>query len=89
MGIPFLSTADTLSGFYGPLPVGYLKLAPAKDFSILIGKLPSVVGPEYTFTFQNMNVQRGLLWNQENAVNRGTQLNETLGKFATSLMSIT
>ncbi|HET7216047.1 MAG TPA: outer membrane beta-barrel protein [Terriglobia bacterium] len=85
LGVPFLSTADTVSDFYGPLPVGYLKLAPTKNFSILIGKLPTVMGAEYTFTFQNMNVERGLLWNQENAVNRGIQVIETLGKFTASL----
>ena len=27
-----------------------------------------------------MHVQRGLLWNQENAVNRGVQINQTMGK---------
>ncbi|HEV2245127.1 MAG TPA: outer membrane beta-barrel protein [Terriglobia bacterium] len=85
LGVPFVSTADTLSDFYGPVPVGYLKLAPAKNFSILIGKLPTVMGAESTFTFQNMNVERGLLWNQENAVNRGIQLNEVLGRFTASL----
>lgn len=85
LGVPFLSTADTVSDFYGPLPVGYLKLAPAKNFSILIGKLPTVMGAEYTFTFENMNIERGLLWNQENAINRGIQVNQTLGKFTASL----
>ncbi|HEY4933580.1 MAG TPA: outer membrane beta-barrel protein, partial [Terriglobales bacterium] len=38
-----------------------------------------------TFTFQNMNIERGLLWNQENAVNRGIQVNQTMGKFTASL----
>lgn len=74
-----------MSAFYGPLPVGYLKLAPAKNTSILIGKLPTVMGAEYTFTFENMNIERGLLWNQENAINRGIQVNQTLGKFTASL----
>jgi Putative beta-barrel porin-2, OmpL-like. bbp2 len=85
LGVPFLSTAATSSDFYGPLPVGYLKLVPAKNTSILIGKLPTVMGAEYTFTFENMNVERGLLWNQENAINRGIQVNQTLGKFTASL----
>lgn len=43
------------------------------------------MGAEYTFDFENMNIQRGLLWNQENAVNRGVQANETFGKFLASL----
>jgi hypothetical protein len=32
-----------------------------------------------------MNIERGLLWNQENAVNRGIQVNQTMGKFTASL----
>jgi hypothetical protein len=32
-----------------------------------------------------MNIERGLLWNQENAVNRGIQLNQTIGKFTASI----
>jgi hypothetical protein len=40
------------------------------------------MGAEYTFTFENMNIERGLLWNQENAINRGIQVNQTIGKSA-------
>lgn len=85
LGTPFLSTADTVNDFYGAFPQGYLKLAPTKNFSIMIGKLSTLMGAEYTFDFQNMNIERGLLWNQENAINRGIQLNQTLGKFTASL----
>lgn len=85
LGVPFLATDKTLSNLYGPLPVGFVKLVPGKNTSILIGALPTLMGAEYTFTFENMNVQRGLLWNQENAVNRGIQVNQTLGEFTASL----
>lgn len=85
LGVPFLSTEKTLSNFFGPVPVGYVKIAPAKNTSIQIGVLPTLIGAEYTFTFQNMNIERGLLWNQEPAVSRGIQLNQTLGKFNASL----
>jgi Putative beta-barrel porin-2, OmpL-like. bbp2 len=85
LATPYLSTANAMSAFYGPLPVGYLKLVPTKNTSILIGKLPTVMGAEYTFTFENMNIQRGLLWNQENAINRGIQVNQTMGKFTASM----
>src|SRR5207248_3346940 len=54
-------------------------------FNVQVGALPTLVGAEYTFSFQNMNVERGLLWNQENAVNRGIQLNETYKKLTASL----
>lgn len=85
LGTPFLSTDKTLSDFYGPLPVAFLKVAVAKNTSIEIGSLPTLIGAEYTFTFENMNIERGLLWNQENAVTRGIQLNQSMGKFSASL----
>ena len=85
IGVPFLSTSRTLTDFYGPLPIAYLKLVPAKDTSVLIGKLPTLMGAENGFTFENMNVERGLLWNQENTVDRGIQVNQTVGKFTASL----
>src|SRR5262249_39050 len=34
---------------------------------------------------ENMNIERGLLWNQENAVNRGIQLTQAMGKFTASI----
>ena len=37
---------------------------PTDNFSIEAGNLPTLFGAEYTFTFENMNVERGLLWNQ-------------------------
>lgn len=85
LGTSFLATDKTISNLYGPLPVGFLKLQAGKNTSILIGQLPTLIGAEYTFTFENMNIERGLLWNQENAVTRGIQLNQTMGKFTASL----
>jgi hypothetical protein len=85
LGTPFLAADKTLTDFYGPVPVAFLKLVPGKNTSILIGALPTLIGAEYTFTFENMNIERGLLWNQENAVNRGIQVNQTMGKFTAAL----
>src|SRR5438067_6977158 len=84
IGVPFLSTADTIKNIYGPFPQGYLKLVKG-NFNVEIGALPTLIGAEYTFSFENMNIERGLLWNQENAVNRGIQLNETYKKLTASL----
>ncbi len=84
LGTPFLETDKTISKLFGPVPVAFFKLQAAKNTSIMIGALPTLIGAEYTFTFENMNVHRGLLWNQENAVNRGIQVNQTIGKFTAS-----
>ena len=91
LATPFLAVDKTVTNFYGPVPVGYVKLAPQnggwKNTSIEIGALPTLMGAETTFTFENMNIERGLLWNQENAVNRGIQLNQGLGKYLTLSVS--
>lgn len=85
LGLPFTNTNYTVTNLFGPLPVAFLKLQTGKNTSILVGELPTLIGAEYTFDFENVNVERGLLWNQENAVNRGIQINQTLGKFTASL----
>jgi hypothetical protein len=85
LGTPFLKTETAVSDLYGPVPVAYLKLAPAKNTSILVGALPTLMGAESTFDFQNMNIERGLLWNQENAINRGIQISQTIGKVTASI----
>jgi hypothetical protein len=85
LGTPFLATDKTISNLYGPVPVAYLKLQAGKNTSFEIGSLPTLIGAEYTFSFENMNINRGLLWNQETAVSRGIQVNQTMGKFTASL----
>jgi len=85
LAVPFLATDKAISDLYGPVPVAFLKLQAGKNTSFEIGSLPTLIGAEYTFSFENMNIERGLLWNQENAVNRGIQMNQTMGKFTASV----
>jgi hypothetical protein len=85
LGAPYVDMKNAVNTLYGPLPVGYLKIAPTDSFSVMGGNLPTLIGAEYTFTFENMNIERGLLWNQENAINRGIQLNYAHGPLSGSL----
>lgn len=85
LGVPFLDTGKTINDLYGPVPVAFVKLQAAKNTSILVGSLPTLIGAEYTFSFENMNIERGLLWNQENAITRGVQVSQTMGKVTASL----
>jgi hypothetical protein len=85
LGTSYIKADDTTNDFYGVVPIAYVTLAPTDYFSISAGKLPTLIGAEYTYTFQNANIQRGLLWNQENAVNRGVQANFTADKLAVSV----
>jgi hypothetical protein len=84
LGTPHVSTQTAIDNLFGPLPVAYLKLVPANNTSVMIGKLPTLLGDEYTFDFENVNIERGLLWNQTAVITRGVQLNQMLGKFTAS-----
>jgi hypothetical protein len=93
LGAPYISAATATFGsgalapgdLWGWFPQGFAKIQPTDNFSIEGGKLPTLVGAEYTFSFENINIERGLLWNQEPAVSKGGQLNYTIGPVATSL----
>ncbi len=84
LGLPY-QRATTASAAFGAVPVAYVKIAPTDNFNIMAGKLPTLIGAEYTFSFQNINIERGLLWNQEPAISRGVQANYTLGPVSFSL----
>ncbi len=71
------SRANALT--FGPAPVAYIKLAPSADVTVQVGALPALIGDEYIFTFQNMNIERGLLWSQEQDVSKGVQVNYSHG----------
>jgi len=83
VGVPFLKTTTTTSSDFGAFPVGYIKLVKG-NFNVEVGALPTLIGDEYIFTFENMNIERGLLWNQEPVVSRGIQLNDTWKKLTMS-----
>ena len=82
LGAPTASSNFITQHTYSALPQAYAKLALSDTFSIEAGKLPTLIGDEYTFSFQNLNVERGLLWNQEPAVSRGVQVNYAMGPVA-------
>ena len=71
--------ASTWGTDFDALPQAYLKLAPTANFSLEAGKLPTLIGPESSFSFENYNIERGLLWNQTQSVSRGVQANFTQG----------
>jgi len=85
IGTAYLNARKTSKATFGVLPQVFLKVVPSANFNLMIGKLPTLAGAEYTFSFENMNINRGLLWNQENAVNRGVQANFVKGPLTVSL----
>jgi hypothetical protein len=88
IGTPYSHLTDasnSLNNFFSAVPQAFLKLQPTDSFSIQAGKLPTLIGAEYTFSFENFNIERGLLWNQEPAVSRGVQANYVAGPVTISV----
>ena len=71
--------ANALGNYYGAVPEVFLKIAPSDRLSIEVGKLPTLIGGEQTFTFENYNIERGLLWNQTPGITRGVQVTYAAG----------
>jgi hypothetical protein len=84
LGSAYTTSSTTEKNLFGLVPVAYVKIAPSDTVSILAGKLPTLIGSEYSFSYENMNIERGLLWNQENIINNGIQGNLVFGPIALS-----
>lgn len=88
VGVGYNKATSAVPANFGYVPVAYAKLVGEGDwsaFSIEGGKLPTLIGDEYTFTFENMNVERGLLWNIEPAISTGVQANYSNGPLTISV----
>lgn len=85
LGAAFVKSTDYTSNSYGVVPQAWIKIAPSSNFNIQGGILPTLIGLEAPFTFQNTNIERGILWGQENVMTRGVQANLTAGKLSLSL----
>ena len=86
IGTPYtpFDVSHGLHNTFDAVPQTFVKLVPTSNFYIEAGKLPTLIGAESTFTFENFNIERGLLWNQEPAVSRGVQIGYTAGPVAFS-----
>lgn len=88
VGVPYTKSSLNTPGSFGVVPLAYVTLqgqGALENFSLQAGKLPTLIGNEYAFTFQNMNIERGLLWNIEPLFSRGVQVNYADGPLTISL----
>jgi hypothetical protein len=85
LGTAYLRATKATDQLYGPIPVAYAKAMITPELSTSGGLLPTMVGAEATFTFQNVNIERGLLWNQEPAISRGVQVNYARGPLSAAI----
>lgn len=70
---------------FGAVPLAVAEYVPNGNFNVSAGILATLTGAESTFTYQNWNIERGAVWNVENAVSRGVRAAWTRGKFTTTL----
>ena len=75
LGSPLDAVKPLEKNSFGPIPHAYISLNPNEEWSLQVGKLLSMPGFENPFSFQNQNIQRGLLENQNNTISQGLQLN--------------
>lgn len=85
VGLGYARATSYTDATYGPVPQAWIKLAPSSSFNVQAGILPTLIGLEAPFSFQNMNIERGVLWGQENVLTRGVQANVSAGKLFASV----
>jgi hypothetical protein len=74
----FSNTADT----FGYVPNASVTYSFDPNGSVTVGKSASMGGYESMMTYQNLNIQRGLLWGQTSAVSTGATVNYAAGNMS-------
>ncbi len=85
LGTTYQRSAIQTKDSFGIVPLASVSIAPDDHWLISAGKLNSFGGYESTFSFQNLNIDRGLLWNQTSNVSKGFQVGYTKGPMSTSI----
>ncbi len=85
LGLPLYSSFEQTESLFGPVPVAYGKWQINDEWSIQAGRMFTNIGSELLFSYQNLNITRGLVFNQENFINQGVQVNYASGPLSASL----
>lgn len=73
--------AGSNTDLFSYVPVAYVQYVPNAAWTLTAGKMAALLGQESNFTYQNVNIQRGLGWNAEPAFTRGVRVTHVQGKF--------
>ncbi|MGB6985038.1 MAG: outer membrane beta-barrel protein [Candidatus Aquilonibacter sp.] len=73
------------SNLYGFVPAYDLAYVPNGNLTVSAGQLATLLGQEDGFTFQNYDIQRGLVWAAEPTFSRGVRVAYTNGKISGDL----
>lgn len=77
--------AGANTSLYGYVPQAYVAFVPNEHVTVSAGQLATLLGQESGFTYQNVNIQRGLVWAAESTFSRGVRVTYTQGKFTGDL----
>ncbi|MBV8197412.1 MAG: outer membrane beta-barrel protein [Candidatus Eremiobacteraeota bacterium] len=73
------------TSLYSFVPSAYVQVVPSSAWTFTLGKMATLLGQENGFTWQNVDVQRGLGWSMEPTFSRGVRATYALGKFTGDL----
>lgn len=85
LGSSYQRAAIQTKDSFGVMPLASVSIAPSQNWIFTGGKINSFGGYENTFTYQNNNIDRGLLWNQTSNVSRGFQATYQENAVSTSI----
>jgi len=77
--------AGSNTDVFSYVPVAYVQYVPNAAWTVTAGKMAALLGQESNFTYQNVNIQRGLGWNAEPTFTRGVRASYVQGKFTGNL----
>lgn len=81
LGFPIFpaNAPGTNTDLYNPLPFAAVRWDFDSHVTLGAGKYAALLGQESPFTYQNLNIQRGIGWEMEPTINRGVQASYTNG----------
>jgi hypothetical protein len=85
LGTTYQRASQQTMDSFGLVPLANISFAPTSQWLLTAGKINSFGGYENTFTYQNNNIDRGLLWNQTSNVSRGFQASYQQGALSSSV----
>lgn len=85
LGRPYVKFDKTTRHTYGYVPEAFVRTGPFFGLALSAGKMESLLSTERPFSFQNMNVSRGLLAQQQSSISRGVQADYAAGPWAASV----
>ncbi len=75
---------QTINSF-GVVPQAQINYSIDKNITVSIGKLSALGGYESSFSYQNLNVVRGVLWSQTSSFSEGVQIDYDNEAFSASI----